>query len=70
MLNQFTTRARTPSEDAEQWPGGTARPVLAYLVGMAGAEADELLAAARAEQARSGPARSSTTPSEAAASTC
>jgi len=58
MPSQFTTRRRTPREDAEPWPGGTARPVLAYLtgtVGMAGAEAGELLAAARAEQARSGP---------------
>ena len=48
MLNAITTRASTPHEDAEPWPGGSARPVLAYLtttLGMTGADARELLKA-------------------------
>jgi len=58
MLNAITTRASTPHEDAEPWPGGSARPVLAYLtttLGMTGAEARELLKAVRTARAEAGP---------------
>jgi hypothetical protein len=58
MLTGITTRASTPQEDAEPWPGGSARPVLAYLtatLGMTGADAEELLRAARTAQAEAGP---------------
>jgi hypothetical protein len=58
MLNAITTRTSTPQEDAELWPGGSARPVLAYLtgtLGMTGADARELLTAARTAQAGAGP---------------
>jgi hypothetical protein len=58
MLTGITTRASTPREDAEPWPGGSARPVLAYLtgtLGMTGAGARELLKAARTAQAETGP---------------
>jgi hypothetical protein len=58
MLNGITTRTSTPHEDAELWPGGSARPVLDYLtatVGMTGAGARELLKAARSAQAGAGP---------------
>ena len=58
MLTGITMRASTPREDAEQWPGGSARPVLAYLtatLGMTGADARELLEAARTAQAEGGP---------------
>ena len=58
MLNGITTRTSTPQEDAEPWPGGSARPVLAYLtgtLGMTGADARELLKAARTAQAEAGP---------------
>ena len=58
MLNGITTRTSTPQEDAELWPGGSARPVLAYLtgtLGMTGAGARELLTAARTAQAETGP---------------
>ena len=58
MLNAITTRSSTPREDAELWPGGSARPVLAYLtgtLGMALAGARELLTAARTAQAEAGP---------------
>jgi len=58
MLNEITTRTSTPHEDAEPWPGGSARPVLAYLtgtLGMTGAAARELLKAARTAQAETGP---------------
>jgi hypothetical protein len=58
MLNRITTRTSTPHEDAEPWPGGSARPVLDYLtatLGMTGADAGELLKAARAAQAETGP---------------
>jgi hypothetical protein len=50
MLTGITARASTPQEDAEPWPGGSARAVLAYLtgtLGMTGADARELLTAAR-----------------------
>jgi len=36
MLTGITTRTSTPQEDAEQWPGGSARPVLDYLTGTLG----------------------------------
>jgi hypothetical protein len=36
MLTGITTRTSTPREDAEPWPGGSARPVLAYLTGTLG----------------------------------
>ena len=36
MLTGITTRPSTPQEDAEPWPGGSARPVLAYLTGTLG----------------------------------
>ena len=58
MLNGITTRTSTPHEDAEPWPGGSARPVLDYLtgtLGMTGAAARELLKAARTAQAETGP---------------
>ena len=58
MLNGITTRTSTPQEDAELWPGGSARPVLDYLtgtLGMTGAGARELLKAARTAQAETGP---------------
>ena len=58
MLNGITTRTSTPQEDAEPWPGGSARPVLDYLtgtLGMTGAAARELLKAARTAQAETGP---------------
>ena len=58
MLNGITTRTSTPQEDAEPWPGGSARPVLDYLtgtLGMTGAGARELLKAARTAQAETGP---------------
>ena len=58
MLTGITTRTSTPHEDAEPWPGGSARPVLDYLtgtLGMTGAGARELLKAARTAQAESGP---------------
>ena len=58
MLNGITTRTSTPQEDAEPWPGGSARPVLDYLtgtLGMTGADARELLKAARTAQAETGP---------------
>jgi hypothetical protein len=58
MLTGISTRASTPQEDAELWPGGSARPSLAYLtgtLGMTGAGARELLKAARTAQAETGP---------------
>ena len=58
MLTGITTRTSTPQEDAEPWPGGSARPVLDYLtgtLGMTGADARELLKAARTAQAEGGP---------------
>lgn len=58
MLTGITTRPSTPLEDAEPWPGGSARPVLAYLtgtLGMTDAGARELLKAARTAQAEGGP---------------
>jgi hypothetical protein len=58
MLTGITTRPSTPQEDAEPWPGGSARPVLAYLTGtfgMTGTDARELLTAARTAQAGAGP---------------
>jgi hypothetical protein len=58
MLTGITTRTSTPQEDAEPWPGGSARPVLDYLtgtLGMPGADARELLKAARTAQAETGP---------------
>ena len=58
MLTGITTRTSTPQEDAEPWPGGSARPVLDYLtaiLGMTDAAARELLKAARAAQAEAGP---------------
>jgi hypothetical protein len=58
MLHGITTRMRTPQEDAELWPGGSARPVLSYLtgaLGMTGADARDLLTAARTASAESGP---------------
>lgn len=58
MLTGITTRASTPQEDAELWPGGSARPVLACLtgtLGMTDAGARELLKAARTAQAEGGP---------------
>jgi hypothetical protein len=73
MLNAITTRTSTPQEDAEPWPGGSARPVLDHLtgtLGMTGACARELLKAARTRRPRAARARSPTTPSRAAARTC
>ena len=58
MLTGITARTSTPQEDAEPWPGGSARPVLAYLtgtLGMTGAGARELLKVARTAQAQAGP---------------
>ena len=58
MLTGITTRTSTPQEDAELWPGGSARPVLDYLtgtLGMTDAGARELLKAARTAQAETGP---------------
>jgi hypothetical protein len=58
MLTGITTRTSTPREDAEPWPGGSARPVLGYLtgtLGMTDADARELLQAARTAQAEAGP---------------
>ena len=58
MLTGITTRTSTPQEDAELWPGGSARPVLAYLtgtLGMTDTDARELLKAARTAQAETGP---------------
>jgi hypothetical protein len=58
MLNAITTRTSTPQEDAEPWPGGSARPVLDHLtgtLGMTGADARELLKAARTAQPEGGP---------------
>ena len=58
MLNAITTRTSTPHEDAEPWPGGSARPVLDYLtgtLGMTGTDARDLLKAARTAQAEGGP---------------
>ena len=41
MLTGIATRTSAPHEDAEPWPGGSARPVLAYLTGTLGmAETD------------------------------
>jgi len=73
MLNVITTRTSTRQEDAELWPGGSARPVLDYLtgtLGMTDAGARELLKAARTAQAETGRARSPTTPSRAGTRTC
>ena len=58
MLTGTITRPSTPQEDAEPWPGGSARPVLAHLtatLGMTDADARELLKAARTAQAEGGP---------------
>ena len=58
MLTGITTRTSTPREDAELWPGASARPVLAHFtgtLGMTGADARELLKAARTAQAEAGP---------------
>ena len=58
MLTAITTRKSTPLEDAEPWPGGSARPVLAYLtttVGLTSGDAADLLTAARTAQAEGGP---------------
>jgi hypothetical protein len=58
MLTGITTRTSTPHEDAEPRPGGSARPVLAYLtstLGITEAGARELLKAARTAQAETGP---------------
>jgi hypothetical protein len=58
MLTGITTRPSTPQEDAEPWPGGSARPALDYLtgtLGMTDAGARELLKAARTAQAETGP---------------
>ncbi len=58
MLNGITMRTSTPQEDAEPWPGGSARPVLNYLtgtLGTTGAGAREPLKAARTAQAEAGP---------------
>jgi hypothetical protein len=58
MLTGITTRPSTPQEDAELWAGGSARPVLDCLtgtLGMTGADARELLKAARTAQAGTGP---------------
>jgi hypothetical protein len=58
MVTGITTRPSTPQEDAEPRPGGSARPVLAYLtgtLGMTDAGARELLKAARTAQAEAGP---------------
>jgi hypothetical protein len=58
MLTGITKRTSTPQEDAEPWPGGSARPVLAYLTGTLGmteTDARELLKAARAAQAEARP---------------
>ena len=58
MLTGITARTSTPQEDAGQWPGGSARPVLDYLtgtLGMTGADARELLKAARTAHAETGP---------------
>jgi hypothetical protein len=57
MLTGITTRPSTPQE-AEPWPGGSARPVLDYLtgtLGMTGAGARDLLKAARTARAATGP---------------
>ena len=58
MLTGITTRTSTPQEDAEPWPGGSARPVLDYLTGTLGmteAGARKLLKAARTAEAETGP---------------
>ena len=58
MLTGITTRPSTPQEDAEPWPGGSARPVLNHLTGTLGMtddDARELLKAARTAQAEAGP---------------
>ena len=58
MLTGITTRLSTPQEDAELWPGGSARAVLDHLTGTLGitdADARELLKAARTAQAETGP---------------
>jgi hypothetical protein len=58
VLNGITTRTSTPHEDTEPWPSGTAAPVLDYLtgiVGLDGADARDLLTAARTAQAETGP---------------
>ena len=58
MLTGITKRTSTPQEDAEPWPGGSARPVQDYLTGtpgMTGAGARELLKAARTAQAEARP---------------
>ncbi|HEY2261236.1 MAG TPA: hypothetical protein VGI96_01275 [Streptosporangiaceae bacterium] len=58
MLTAITTRKSTQHEDAEPWPGGSARPALAYLTstaGLTGDEAADLLTAARTAQAEGGP---------------
>jgi hypothetical protein len=58
MLTGIITRPSTPQEDAEPWPGGSARPAMHYLtatVGMTDADAQELLKAARTAQAETGP---------------
>jgi hypothetical protein len=58
MLAGITTRMRKPSEDAEPWSGGSARPVLGYLTGTLGMTQDDardLLAAAPGASAESGP---------------
>jgi hypothetical protein len=73
MLNGTTTRPSTQREDAEPWPGGSARPVLHYLtatVGMTDADALELLKTAPTAQAGPARARSPTTPSRAGTRTC
>ena len=58
MLTGITTRTSTPHEDAEPWPGGSARPVLLHLtgtLGMTDTDARELLKAASTAQAGAGP---------------
>ena len=58
MLTGITTGTCTLREYAELWPEGSARPVLDYLtgtLGMTGADARELLEAARTAQAEGGP---------------
>ena len=73
MLTGITTRTSTPQEDAEPWPGGSARLLLAYLtdnLGMTDADARELMKAARAAQAETGLAPSPTTLSRTGTPTC
>ena len=73
MLTGITTRTSTPQEDAEPWPGGSARPVLDYLtgtLGMTDADARELLKAARTAQAETGPGALADYPVPAGTRTC